>query len=57
MCHGLNILEQQYKINCIYDEGKVAKNFENDGCQYSFMLTSATQKLKLSKNINLQLIV
>jgi hypothetical protein len=57
MCHGLNILEQQYEINCIYDEGRVAVNLKNGCCQYSFMLTSAIPKLKISKTINLHLIV
>lgn len=57
MCHSLNILEQQYEINCIYDKGRVAVNFENDCCQYSFILTSATQKLNISRTINLHLIV
>jgi len=35
----------------------VAVNFKNDCFQYSFILTPATQKPKISKTINLRLIV
>jgi hypothetical protein len=57
MSHSLNIWEQQYEINCIYDEGSVAVNFKNDSCQYSFILTSATKILNIFKITDLHLIV
>jgi hypothetical protein len=57
MCHSLNTWEQQYEINYIYDEERVVVNFENECYHYLFILTSATQGLKISKTINLRLIV